>query len=70
MYKKEVPKAYQKPNFDEYHKRMEEEKVNKLALEKKMPVVEIQGDPYYQIAEQHNNEIMKKNLDYNVDEKM
>ena len=70
MYKKEVVKVYQKPNFDQYHKRLEEEKLEKAARDKLVSVVEIKGDPQYEIASGYNAQNMKKGLFYNKDEKM
>ena len=45
MYKKKADQVYKAPNFDEYRKKMENDRVEKLAYESRMPVVEIQGAP-------------------------
>ena len=42
-YKKDIKQIYKKPNFDEYHKKLQEERVKKIVEDSRTQIVEIQG---------------------------
>ena len=67
-YKKEVKHIYKKPNFDEYHKQLQEEKVKQMVIESKTQIIEIEGNPQHQVYEKVNNRNMAINLKYDPQE--
>lgn len=69
-YRKEIKDIYKQPNFDEYHKKLSEDKVKKMVEDKKTKIIEIHGAPQTDVYEKLNSNNMKSNLTYDYQEKI